>query len=128
MQKWDGPWCIGFVRDVYRLIIAVSRGWICHASFHTSRPKRGFIPVVTMFTDQPVTPARLECVIDLLREHSRRAWSSTQIADVLQPKGLPNVREASDQAGVAIRAGVELGIFIEEAGRIKLFEFDRRHT
>jgi hypothetical protein len=89
---------------------------------------RGFILGARMFTDQPITPTRLECLIDLLREHSRRTWTSNQVADVLQPKGLPDISEASRQAKLVVRAGIELELVVEDEGRLKLREFDRRQT
>jgi hypothetical protein len=78
-----------------------------------------------MFTDQPVTPARLECLIELLREYSRREWTRADITRVLQPKGLPDLGAAS-QAGQAITAASELGLLVQDGSLIKLTVADAK--
>src|SRR5690242_348146 len=81
-----------------------------------------------MFTDQPVTPMRLECLIGLLREHSRRTWTRADIAKVLQPRGLPDISATSDQANEIVKAGLELGLVVQDSGQIRLTPFDRDRT
>lgn len=78
-----------------------------------------------MFTHEPVTPTRLECLIDLLREHSRRDWTRADLAGVLQPKGLPDLTAASDQANKVIKAALELALVVEEGNLIRLAPLQR---
>ena len=80
-----------------------------------------------MFTDQPVTPNRLECLIDLLREYSRQEWTRAKIISVLQPKGLPDLEPASPQAAATIKAGLELGLITQDGSSIKLGFVERSH-
>jgi len=81
-----------------------------------------------MFTHEPITPRRLECLIDLLREHSRRDWTRAGLAGVLQPEGLPDLKEKSDQASKVIKAALELGLVVEDGGLIRLAPFQRERT
>jgi hypothetical protein len=78
-----------------------------------------------MFTDQPVTPNRLECLIDLLREYSRQEWTRAKIIAVLQPKGLPDLESTSEQAAATIKAALELGLVTQDGGSIKLESIER---
>lgn len=81
-----------------------------------------------MFTDGPVTPSRLECLIDLLREHTRREWTRGDLAGVLQPKGLPDLTTASDQAYKVVKAALELGLVVEDGPLIRLGPWERDRT
>lgn len=81
-----------------------------------------------MFTDGPVTPARLECLIDLLREHSRREWNRASVTAVLQPQGLPDLSPTSQQAGETLTAAVDLGLITQDGGQIKLASAEREAT
>jgi hypothetical protein len=81
-----------------------------------------------MFTDGPVTPSRLECLIDLLREHGRREWTRVDLAGVLQPKGLPDLTPTSDQANKVVKAALELELVVEEANLIRLGQSERGRT
>ena len=81
-----------------------------------------------MFTHEPITPRRLECLIELLREHSRRDWTRASLAGVLQPEGLPDLKDKSDQASKVIKAALELGLVIEEGALIRLAPFQRDRT
>src|ERR1035438_812480 len=94
-------------------------GPIKRAPDHMSCQKYGLPRKANMFTDQPVTPARLECLIDLLREYNRREWTRIDITGVLQPKGLPDLGAAS-QAGDAITAAIELGLLAQNGSSIIL--------
>jgi hypothetical protein len=69
-----------------------------------------------MFTDQPVTPARLETLIDLLRSLPRAIDRATAEA-LLQPEGLPGLTGSSDQAGKTIAAALQLGLILPEENR-----------
>ena len=79
-----------------------------------------------MFTDQPVTPSRVECLIDLLREYSRQEWTRAKIVAVLQPKGLPDLESTSEQAAATIKAALELGLVTQDGGSMKLESIERR--
>src|ERR1022692_2631117 len=79
----------------------------------------------SMFTDDVVTPTRLEVLIDVLREYSRREWDRTELIGVLQPKGLPDLGPNSKQAAQTIGAARELGVVIEENQRLRLNLADR---
>lgn len=78
-----------------------------------------------MFTDDVVTPTRLEVLIDVLRDYGRREWSRADLVGVLQPKGLPDLNPSSKQAEVTIRAARELGIVAEESQIVRLNPFDK---
>jgi len=78
-----------------------------------------------MFTDDLVTPTRLEVLIDVLRDYSRREWTRADLIGVLQPKGLPDLTPSSKQAAVTIGAAKELGIITEEGQVIRLNRFDK---
>jgi hypothetical protein len=78
-----------------------------------------------MFTDDLVTPTRLEVLIDVLRDHSRREWTRTDLIGVLQPKGLPDLTPNSKQAAATITAARELGIVTEEGQVVRLNRFDK---
>jgi hypothetical protein len=81
-----------------------------------------------MFTDSPVTPTRVECIIDLLRVHSRREWNRAELIGVLQPKGLPNLTPNSQQAADSLKACVELELIAETNGKTDLADYDRKHS
>lgn len=79
-----------------------------------------------MFTDSPVTPNRLEVLIDVLRDFSRREWTRSDLVTVLQPSGLPGVTPSSRQAAETIAAAKELGIIAEENQIIQLTDRARK--
>lgn len=81
-----------------------------------------------MFTDDVVTPTRLEVLIDVLREYNRREWDRTELIGVLQPKGLPDLTPNSKQAAQTIGAARELGVVIEDGQRLRLNVTDRTLT
>jgi hypothetical protein len=81
-----------------------------------------------MFTHEPVTPRRLECLIDLLREHARRDWTRADLTGVLQPKGLPDLTAASDQANKVVKAALELALVVEDGNLIRLAPLQRDRT
>lgn len=78
-----------------------------------------------MFTDSPVTPCRLEILIDVLRDFSRKDWSRSDLISVLQPKGLPDVSPNSDQARETVAAARELGLLTEDKDSIRLVTVEK---
>jgi hypothetical protein len=72
-----------------------------------------------MFTDQPVTPARVETLLNLMREFSDRKITREILYDLLQPEGLPDHNPGKDQAKNTVSAVLELGL-VEEGVDKKL--------
>jgi len=73
-----------------------------------------------MFTDSYVTPRRLEVLISVLREYSRRDWKRETLYHTLQPEGLSGGVSNRDPARATIAAASELGLVEEKAGVIEL--------
>jgi hypothetical protein len=74
-----------------------------------------------MFTDDSVTPPRLEALLDLVRNMSTRKFTSATAKDLLQPDGLPGLSKSSNQATVTLSAARQLGLISESAdGQITL--------
>jgi hypothetical protein len=73
-----------------------------------------------VFTDQPVTPTRIEVLIDLLRHMGNRKYDQQTLYDVLQPDGIPNLNPKKGQAKETVSAARALDLLTEEDGRIKL--------
>ena len=73
-----------------------------------------------MFTDEPVTPVRVETLVDLLR-NSRRRFDRAKLLRVLQPEPLPDLREDSKraQAKATLRAASELELVVTENGSLR---------
>ncbi|MHC2088761.1 hypothetical protein [Methylobacterium sp. CM6244] len=67
-----------------------------------------------MFTDQPVTPARLEAVIDLVRHMGDRKVTLEVLDRLVQPRSLPGVTPSSRQGRVAINAARSLGLLVDD--------------
>lgn len=63
-----------------------------------------------MFTDQPVTPTRVETLLNLMREFSDRKITREILIDLLQPDGLPDRNPNKTQAKQAVSAATELGL------------------
>lgn len=84
-----------------------------------------------MFTDEPVTPARVETLVELLRR-SRYQFDRQKLGAALQPGELPDVGADAGrvQAAVALRAAVELRLVDDEgpALRTAFAASDRRST
>jgi hypothetical protein len=78
-----------------------------------------------MFTDSPVTPCRIEILIDVLRDFSRKEWSRSDLISVLQPKGLPDVTPSSDQARQTLAAARELGLLTEDKDTVRLVPVEK---
>jgi hypothetical protein len=72
-----------------------------------------------LFTDSPVTPCRLEILIDVLRDFGRKEWSRADLISVLQPKGLPDT-QSNDQARNTVGAAKELGLITEGSDGLRL--------
>lgn len=67
-----------------------------------------------MFTDDPVTPTRLEALIGLLREYP--GLTAQQVKSLLQPRGLGEEQEQT-AADVTLKAARELELVTEDGGR-----------
>lgn len=63
-----------------------------------------------MFTDDLATPTRVETLLDLLRTQPKKRWDESQVAELLQPEGLPGVKDKRSQAVKMIAAAEELGL------------------
>lgn len=77
-----------------------------------------------MFTDQPVTPLRLESLINLLRNNSQRRFRKEQLYELLQPTGLPDLKDRV-QSRVTLAAAEELAL-VETVDGIVRLTFDRK--
>ena len=72
-----------------------------------------------MFTDNPVTPVRLEILLDLLRE-CRQGLARDDAYRLLQPVPLGGDESSFTAAKATIRAGVELELIKEDGDAISL--------
>jgi hypothetical protein len=63
-----------------------------------------------MFTDDLATPTRVETLLDLLRYPPKRRWTEELVAEMLQPEGLPGLKEKRAVATKMIGAASELGL------------------
>jgi hypothetical protein len=74
-----------------------------------------------VFTDEPVTPTRLETLLDLLRG-TRHQFDREKLGLVLQPDELPEVGAESKRAQTrsVIRAATDLGLVDEAGGTLRL--------
>jgi len=86
-----------------------------------------------MFTDQPVTPTRVETLIDLLRGLSpNKRIDRETIVTLLQPEGMPDVDpKKRDSARHTVRAALELNLIEETEDKLIKLRFksaDRRNT
>jgi hypothetical protein len=73
-----------------------------------------------VFTDQPVTPKRLETLVEVMRHFRPRALSRQAIYELLQPQGLPALKESSDQARHVVGAAVELELLEPDGQALRL--------
>jgi hypothetical protein len=69
-----------------------------------------------VFTDQPITPVRVEALLDLLRSLPNKSAPIASLKRYLQPDGLPKKTDQSDQARIAITACKELHLLTESEG------------
>jgi hypothetical protein len=67
-----------------------------------------------MFTDEPVTPVRLETLLDLMRNTTSRKVDRRMLIEMLQPDGLVNMDTDRVQAKRTIKAASELGLMKKE--------------
>jgi len=84
-----------------------------------------------MFTDGPVTPTRLETLINLMREFSNRRITREILFDLLQPETLPAVDpKKRDGAEQTLAAARDLGLLVQENdNKLKLtFEANNRQN
>lgn len=82
-----------------------------------------------MFSDQPVTPKRLEILVAVVAEYGRTsALRTEQLLELLQPETLPDYRENSRVTGEqTLKAARDLGLVAEHEGGWKLADgVDRR--
>jgi hypothetical protein len=80
-----------------------------------------------MFTDQPVTPVRLETLIDLLRNIPNRKVNRKMLFELLQPEGLPQLDASRVQAKQTVKAALELKLIQEdEQERVIGLTFERK--
>jgi hypothetical protein len=83
-----------------------------------------------MFTDEYTTPARVETLVDLLRNDESRRWTRDQVAELLQPETLPDLAGKRPQSAKVLLAAGELGLIeTSSSGHIKiLFKAGTRPT
>jgi hypothetical protein len=80
-----------------------------------------------MFTDQPVTPVRVEILIDLMRGLTGRKVDRELLMQLLQPEGLPNLDpKKRDQSQQTIKAALDLRIIVEDADEILRLTTERK--
>lgn len=72
-----------------------------------------------MFTDQPVTPMRLEVLIDLISANARAKVSRKVVHELLQPDAVVGDDASRVQAKETIRAAIELDLIREEEAALK---------
>ena len=78
-----------------------------------------------MFTDQPVTPLRLEILVEAVGELGGSGTLRREaILELLQPETLPDYNsdagEPRSAAKEALKAAIDLGLVIEDAGLLRL--------
>ncbi|MDZ4818190.1 MAG: hypothetical protein SGJ20_04370 [Planctomycetota bacterium] len=80
-----------------------------------------------MFTDAITTPARLEVLIDVLRNlrRDKRVVDADMLYNLLQPDGLPHVNPQRGQAKAVLRAAKELSLVEDDGGRLVLVGADK---
>ena len=78
-----------------------------------------------MFTDDAVTPVRLQILLDLLR-YCRQTVPREDVYRLLQPEPLADGRPAFIPAKATIRAGLELELVEEDAGKLSLAPASRK--
>lgn len=72
-----------------------------------------------MFTDNPVTPVRLEILIGLLR-HAPRGLSRNEVYRLLQPEPLKPDTGSSSPAAATVKAALDLELAEEQSGKLSL--------
>src|SRR5262245_39623117 len=74
-----------------------------------------------MFTDQPVTPARLETIIGLVRGMGDGKLTEAALEGLVQPRCLPGLTANSDQGRQAVTAAKALGLLVgDNHGGVRL--------
>ena len=68
-----------------------------------------------MFTDLPATPTQLEVLVELVWEMRQRKLDRDTIRKLLQPKGLPDLTEKSQQSINTLKAALELCLVTKDA-------------
>lgn len=75
-----------------------------------------------MFTDNPVTPLRVETLLAVLQDCGQRSLPEETVISLLQPEGLPGLKEKSAGAKHAIAAAIELQLVRREGDVLALTE------
>lgn len=75
-----------------------------------------------MFTDNPVTPIRLETLLGVLQDCGQRSLPEDVVISLLQPGGLPGLRESSSGAKDTIKAAIELQLVRRDGDVLTLTE------
>jgi hypothetical protein len=74
-----------------------------------------------MFTDNPTIPIQLETLLDVVYAMRSRRATRDVIIKLVQPRGLPDLKENSEQASNHLRAAHELGLINADAdGNLRL--------
>src|SRR5689334_10164698 len=61
-----------------------------------------------MFTDNPTIPAQLEVLLDVVHAMRQRKASADALRQLIQPKGLPDLKPASAQVAHHLSAAEQL--------------------
>lgn len=79
-----------------------------------------------MFTHNPVTPVRLEILVDLLRKHPH-GYARADLYRLLSPESLkPDLSQGSG-AVTTVSAAIDLGLAEESSGLVKISSIYRKH-
>ena len=78
-----------------------------------------------MFTDQPVTPRRLEILVEVVDELGATGTLKREaLLELLQPETLPDFNseagEPRSAAKAALKAAIDLGLVTEDGGVLRL--------
>lgn len=73
-----------------------------------------------MFTDQPVTPMRLEILLDFIRASTSTKISRKMLLGALQPEAIVGEDASRTQAKNTIKAATDLGLLREENDTLSL--------
>lgn len=74
-----------------------------------------------MFIDNPTIPTQLEVLLDQLHASRQKSATPESVKTLLQPSGLPDLKESSSQSVLHMRAARELRLTTEDAdGNLRL--------
>jgi hypothetical protein len=80
-----------------------------------------------MFTHNPVTPIRLEILVDLLRRHPRGLLKK-DVYRLLQPSSLREDVGSGSPAYVTVGAGIELGLIDQDGSELSINSLYRKEA